>query len=165
MIAFVMLFACDRLSKDIAKDHLRGKETISYFHDTFKLEYVENTGAFLSLGSELSDGVSRWVFIILPLVVLGILGVYIIRNRGKMSMVMYFALILVLVGGLGNLTDRIFFNRHVTDFLNVGIGNLRTGIFNLADLYVTTGVIMLLLFSKKSDGGGWFQKKKTAESN
>ena len=53
------------------------------------------------------------------------------------------AFILVFSGGIGNLADRVLFDRHVTDFINIGIGNLRTGIFNVADIYVTTGVLML----------------------
>jgi hypothetical protein len=48
-------------------------------------------------------------------------------------------------GGMGNITDRVLYNRHVTDFINLGIMNIRTGIFNVADLYVTIGVLMLLI--------------------
>jgi signal peptidase II len=59
-----------------------------------------------------------------------------------------FSLALILAGGLGNIIDRIFNDRHVTDFMNVGIGNtLRTGIFNVADMCVTAGVIGLLIIS------------------
>ncbi len=41
---------CDRVTKDLAKEHLKNKQSVSYFHDTVRLEYVENTGAALSLG-------------------------------------------------------------------------------------------------------------------
>jgi signal peptidase II len=51
---------------------------------------------------------------------------------------------MIFAGGLGNIIDRIAFDRHVTDFMNVGIGSLRTGIFNVADMCVTAGVIVLL---------------------
>ena len=45
-----------------------------------------------------------------------------------------------------NIIDRILFDRHVTDFMNLGIQNIRTGIFNVADICVTAGAIGLLLF-------------------
>ena len=57
-----------------------------------------------------------------------------------------FSIALVFSGGIGNIIDRIVFDRHVTDFMNLGIGNIRTGIFNVADICVTAGVIGLLLF-------------------
>jgi len=62
---------------------------------------------------------------------------------GTMKM---FSIALVFSGGIGNIIDRIVFDRHVTDFMNVGFGNLRTGIFNVADMCVTAGVIGLFIF-------------------
>lgn len=47
-------------------------------------------------------------------------------------------------GGIGNLVDRILLSGLVTDFINIGIGNLRTGIFNVADMAIMTGVIGLI---------------------
>jgi signal peptidase II len=52
---------------------------------------------------------------------------------------------LVFSGGIGNIIDRIIFDRHVVDFMNLGVNNLRTGIFNFADVYVVTGVTLLLV--------------------
>ena len=49
-------------------------------------------------------------------------------------------------GGVGNLIDRIFNNGAVTDFVRLGIGPLRTGIFNLADVAVVVGISMLFLW-------------------
>jgi signal peptidase II len=59
------------------------------------------------------------------------------------------ALSLIFAGGIGNIIDRLFFDRHVTDFMNIGIVHLRTGIFNFADVWITTGVFYLLLFGRK----------------
>jgi signal peptidase II len=50
----------------------------------------------------------------------------------------------VVAGGAGNLVDRIWFQGGVVDFLNVGFGNLRTGIFNVADMYITCAVVFVL---------------------
>jgi signal peptidase II len=52
----------------------------------------------------------------------------------------------IIGGGIGNLADRLLNNFRVIDFLNFGIGNLRTGVLNIADISVTFGVIALILF-------------------
>ena len=54
---------------------------------------------------------------------------------------------LVLSGGLGNLVDRIINDGRVIDFMNIGIGSLRAGIFNVADVYITVGVVVLVFQS------------------
>lgn len=65
-----------------------------------------------------------------------------------MSFMKIFSLSLLFSGGIGNIIDRILFDRHVTDFMNLGVQNIRTGIFNVADVCVTAGAIGLLLFYK-----------------
>jgi signal peptidase II len=51
---------------------------------------------------------------------------------------------LVCGGGLGNLIDRFSQHGYVTDFLNLGIGSVRTGIFNVADFALLFGLGMLV---------------------
>ena len=121
------------------------REPISYFHNTVRLEYVENTGAALSLGDSLSKPVSFWLLSILPLVFLLLVFVYVIRKMRELSTLQLLSFSMIIAGGLGNIIDRILFDRHVSDFMNIGISNLRTGIFNFADVCVTAGVIGLLL--------------------
>ncbi len=140
--------SCDRITKDIAKEHLKNKETFSYLHDTVRLEYVENTGAALSLGDNLSVKTSFWLLSILPLIFLLVLFTYTLKNAQKMNTMKVFFLALLFSGGIGNIIDRILFDRHVTDFMNVGFENIRTGVFNVADICVTAGAIGLLLFYK-----------------
>ncbi|MGG9963651.1 signal peptidase II [Ferruginibacter sp. SUN106] len=142
-LAFI---GCDRLTKDLAKEHLKDKQAITYLNDTVRLQYVENTGAALSLGDDLPKAVSFWLLSILPLAVLLGLFIYTIKNLQQMGTMKIFSIALVFSGGVGNIIDRIVFDRHVTDFMNLGIGNIRTGIFNVADICVTAGVIGLLLF-------------------
>ena len=83
---------------------------------------------------------------ILPLIFLLILCTYTLKNVQKLSAIKVFSLALLFSGGIGNIVDRILFDRHVTDFMNLGFKNLRTGIFNVADICVTAGAIGLLLF-------------------
>ena len=51
----------------------------------------------------------------------------------------------VLGGGLSNLLDRIAYGGDVVDFINLGIGSLRTGIFNAADVAIMAGMLLLVL--------------------
>lgn len=141
----VVFIGCDRITKDLAKEHLMYHQPKVYFHDTIILEYVENTGAALSLGDSLSKPVSFWLLSIVPLVFLVILFIYAIWCINELSLLKMLSFSLIIAGGIGNIIDRLFFDRHVTDFMNIGIDNLRTGIFNFADVCVTAGVIGFLL--------------------
>ena len=141
----IVSIGCDRVTKNLAKEHLQNREPLSYFHDTVRLEYAENTGAFLSFGADWPPLAGFLVFTIFPLFLLSAILVYAVKKSGKIGYLKMTALGLVLSGGIGNLADRVFFNKRVSDFLNIGVSGLRTGIFNLADLAVTTGVILLLL--------------------
>jgi signal peptidase II len=142
-LAFI---SCDRLTKDLAKEHLKDKPTITYLNNTVRLQYVENTGAALSLGDDLPKSASFWLLSILPLaILLGVL-IYTLKNLQQMGNMKIFSIALVFSGGIGNIIDRILFDRHVADFMNIGFGNIRTGIFNVADICVTAGVIGLFIF-------------------
>jgi signal peptidase II len=148
----ISLIGCDKIAKDVAKKHLKDKPSISYFSNTVRFEYAENTGVFLSLGSELSKPVKFWLMCILPLIFLLGLFAYVIIKSKEFTFLKLIPLALIVAGGLGNIKDRILYDMHVTDFLILGIKNLHTGIINLADLYVTTGAIALLfLFREKKD--------------
>lgn len=120
-----------------------------YPHDLFRFQYAENTGAFLSLGSQLSDGARFWLLIGLNSVILAAVSIYLLI-RPELSVTVTISLALLLAGGLGNLIDRIFRDGRVVDFMNLGIGyerwSLRTGIFNIADLAIVFGLLMLIGF-------------------
>ncbi|PPD31442.1 MAG: hypothetical protein CTY19_14280 [Methylomonas sp.] len=53
------------------------------------------------------------------------------------------AYVLLLAGGLGNLINRLIYGGYVVDFINIGIGPIRTGVFNVADVVVIAGALML----------------------
>jgi len=145
-IAFI---SCDRVTKNLAKTHLMNHPDISYLHNTIKLEYAENTGAALSLGDSLPKAASFWLLSMMPLALMIALLVYTLKNLDKLNTLKMVALALIFAGGMGNVIDRIFFDRHVTDFMNVGIAGLRTGIFNVADMAVTAGAICFLIAARE----------------
>jgi len=140
---------CDRATKNLAKVHLMAQEPLSFLHNTIRFEYVENTGAFLSFGDSWPKTISFWVFSILPLVFLSVIFMYAVKKSKELSVLRLLPYALIVSGGVGNIIDRILFDRHVVDFMNIGINNLRTGIFNFADVYITAGVFMLFLFRTK----------------
>ncbi|MEO5685267.1 MAG: signal peptidase II [Chitinophagaceae bacterium] len=141
----ILLMGLDQLTKQLAKEHLRDKPVQSFFHDSFRLDYIENTGAFLSFGDDWPPAVSFWLMNVLPLLFLTGLLVYAIRKTATRTILQIVPFLLLCAGGFGNVIDRIMYDRHVTDFMNLGISKLRTGIFNVADVYVSAGVIMLLV--------------------
>jgi signal peptidase II len=143
-VAIIMLacVGCDQATKLVAKEHLRPGEIISFAGDTFRLQYAENTGAFLGLGSSLPE---RWRHLIFTVLVgfflLGLMFYVLLSRELLIAQVLY--LTLVLSGGTSNLLDRIVYDGRVIDFLNVGIGPIRTGIFNVADMAITAGALLL----------------------
>jgi len=150
-LIIVALLALDRYTKMLAKQYLMDRDFKSYLGDTIRLGYAENTGAFLSFGADWPANVSFWVFGIVPfMLLLAFLG-YCLTKVKTLSFSQLLPLGLIFTGGMGNIADRLVYHRHVTDFMNVGIGSLRTGIFNVADMCVTTGVIIILLQSVKRD--------------
>lgn len=54
------------------------------------------------------------------------------------------AVALLFAGGVGNLIDRVTSGGSVVDFINLGIGPVHTGIFNVADVAITVGALILL---------------------
>ena len=151
-LSSLVLISWDRASKELAKEHLKDKAPVTYLHDTVRLQYVENTGAAMSLGDSLPKTVSFWLLSILPLAVILFMAGYAIKRSGEMGTAKLSSFALIVAGGFGNIYDRIVYDRHVTDFMNVGIGDLRTGIFNFADVCITAGaVLMLLSFRKNSN--------------
>lgn len=149
IITFVLTglscIGCDRVTKDLAKAHLQFEAPKSYFNNFFRLEYVENTGAALSLGDNLPQPYSFILLSLLPILFMAGLTFYVLHNIGTFNRLMLLSLSLIIAGGLGNIIDRVLYDRHVTDFMNMGIGNVRTGIFNVADICVTAGAIGILL--------------------
>lgn len=127
---------CDRVTKHLAITTLAGYPNHSYFGDTVRLQYHENPGAFLSVGASWSPEIRAVVFQVgngLFLVALAIAA-----SRRRWSRVEACGLALFLAGAVSNLIDRVAVGS-VIDFLNVGVGPLRTGIFNLADVAIMAG--------------------------
>lgn len=135
---------CDRVTKNLAKTHLAHREAISYCHDTFRLEYAENTGAAMSLGADWPGPARFWLFNVFPVAMLLLLLAYLVQHARQLHWVQVSSLALIFAGGMGNLIDRIFNDSRVPDFMILGIDTIRTGIFNVADMCITFGVLAMM---------------------
>jgi signal peptidase II len=115
---------------------------ISFLGDTFRLQHALNTGAFLGMAGTWSPEVRFWLLTVLNAGFLVALLAVLLKNW-RMPRWQFIACVGILAGGLGNLIDRVTNHGQVTDFLNLGIGSLRTGIFNVADVAITGGALLL----------------------
>jgi len=145
IVILTICVGCDRITKQIAADHLQQAGIVSFLGDTFRLHYIENPGAFLGLGDMLAPTLRFWLFTVFNGGILIVLAAWLIANH-KLMRIEFIAFALILAGGIGNQIDRIFNQGHVIDFINIGIGSLRTGIFNVADMAVTGGVVLMIGF-------------------
>ena len=152
----------DQGTKIWARNKFEGQGETSYLNDMFVWVFAENKGAFLGWGSELT-GVPNFLLLKLfpTLLILGLFYMTLFSKEFLKNQVIPFSLI--LGGGLSNLFDRVVYGK-VVDFMNVGIGDLRTGIFNVADMVILTGIIwyVFTLFSKEAKEAN-AKAKATAE--
>jgi signal peptidase II len=136
--------ALDQATKLVARSRLIDGHRLSFLGDVFRLELTRNSGAFLSLGANLPPAIRgailTWGVLILAA---GATWVALFRRAGSPAAQLGAAL--VAGGGFGNLWDRLTAHGMVTDFMNLGLGTLRTGIFNVADLFIVAGVVLLVL--------------------
>lgn len=139
-LLFISTVGCDQISKVVARDSLRYTQPLSYLGDSIRLQFAQNPGAFLSFGAEWAHGLRFWIFTFAAALMVAAAALALIRK--PMTPLMTIALTLVVAGGVGNLIDRVAFGV-VTDFLNIGIGHLRTGIFNVADMAIMAGGALL----------------------
>ena len=141
-VLLVSCIGCDQATKRLATEELRGRAPQSFLCDTVRLQHAENPGAFLGMGGRLPETLRRIAITGLNIaLVAGSATVLIVH--WNMPRPQFVALALLTAGGFGNLIDRVLHNGMVTDFLNVGIGPVRTGIFNVADMAITGGAIVL----------------------
>jgi signal peptidase II len=142
LVAVIATIGCDRVTKRIASDVLAGGEVRTYLADTIRLEYAENTGGFLRLGANLPDAWRTTLFTIATGILLVMMAALAWRSRWSGWLLM--GACLVLAGGASNWVDRVV-RGSVVDFMNVGIGPLRTGVFNVADAAIMIGIASIVV--------------------
>lgn len=144
LLALVSLnIGCDQITKTIVRNEISYQESIRFVNNHLTLTKVENSGAFLSLGDSFSNEI-RFVFLsLLPLAVL-CFGLYFLLTKTNMGRIYAFGLCFVIGGGAGNLYDRLL-HGSVTDFLHINFGYFQTGVFNMADVSIMVGMLLIFL--------------------
>lgn len=136
--------AVDQLTKLWAVSELKYGPQYTFLWDCVRILYAENRGAFLGLGNGLDPTLRFWIFTALVGAFLLGLLLYLILSK-SLDGPSLVAFSLIFSGGFSNFIDRALNEGAVVDFLNVGIGSLRTGIFNLADVYIMVGAFIIIL--------------------
>lgn len=135
-VCCVIMIAIDQITKRIAVLKLRPIENITVIDGILDFSFVENRGAAFGILSG-----RRWFFVVLTAIIaIAIIWAFIKVPKNKIYNLLRVSLILVLAGAIGNLIDRIF-NGYVVDFLEVTF--ISWPVFNIADIYVVVGTIML----------------------
>jgi signal peptidase II len=153
--AFLPLFGTVLLTDCVSKSVAVAQLSPAYVpHDVigdflrFTLAYNTKAAMGLSIGSQ-----SRWFFAITAALALTAMVIWLVRLPSDDRLVIS-GLALVASGAVGNLVDRLRWDRGVVDFIDVGFGESRFYIFNVADAAITIGAIVL-----------WFAMKRVAASN
>ncbi|WP_341216962.1 signal peptidase II, partial [uncultured Wocania sp.] len=147
----IITIALDQVSKIWVRTQVVAGSQSEIIGNYFTLHNVENKGAFLGMGSDLNDTLRIVLLLVLPIVVLAFVLRHILKDK-TLDNLSLFAFSSIIGGGIANVYDRFVFGS-VTDFWHIDFGGVfKTGIFNMADLSVTTGMIILVIAS--------FRKKK-----
>lgn len=133
------LIAIDQATKYVVERSLRLYDPVPVLGDFFRLTYIFNRGA--AFGLHLGEW-SRVIFTILP-VVAAIMLYLMYRQTPWSDRTRLVSIALVTGGAIGNLIDRVRSSRGVVDFFDVGFGNVRWPVFNIADIGVTIGALLL----------------------
>jgi signal peptidase II len=137
----ILIIVFDQLTKFWAVSTLTFAEPVAVMpYLNWTLAY--NDGAAFSFLAEMG-GWQRWVFGGLALVVSTVLILW-LRKLPKLLTVEVWGINLVLGGAVGNVIDR-FLEGRVTDFIDFYIGSWHYATFNVADMAITAGAILLLL--------------------
>ena len=164
LIPFIL--ALDQLTKLLIVDSMHRNQSIDVIGSFFRLTYIHNPGAAfgLSLGGP-------EIHTIVSLIALGVL-VYLFWTLPVETKLLRFAVTMVLGGAIGNIVDRVRLGE-VVDFFDFGIGNQwRWPIFNVADSFVTVGIIILAIgYSRQKEpqpeqpiDSNFIDEKKNIES-
>lgn len=148
IFALSFFIGCDQLTKEYARRELSYASTPAHIFGVVRFEYAENPGSFMSIGAGLPENFRRLIHFTSAIIVFagfGLLFTYAYRiDRYRLL-----GFSLLLAGACGNLVDRFNNDGRVIDFIVLGLGNIQTGVFNLADVFILSGLAMVLLRMKK----------------
>ncbi len=145
------IFAIDLISKYMIVQRFGGQPypasaPVSVIGDFFRLTYVRNYGITFGMFNDLPRTQSLMMLTVTSLLAMGVL-IYLFINakniiQEKAVALGQIAMAMIFGGAMGNIADRII-NGYVIDFLDVGWGRYRWYTFNIADIFIVSGCILL----------------------
>ena len=145
---------CDQLTKTAAQYHLPSSHPVYLMGDLVRFQYSTNTGAFMGLGAGLPNAVRFWSLTISVGIALVGMLIFVCASQEMSHPLSILGVSLMVGGGFSNFLDRLLNDGAVVDFVSMGVGNLRTGVFNLADVAIMAGAGILLAWSLLFRGVG-----------
>ena len=140
LIFILLIFSLDRISKIyIISLNNKDYDSIIFQSKYLNIDLIWNEGIAFGLFSFNRTDLYNFLTIIISAVIL-IIFIMVIKNIGLKK----YSLIMILGGAIGNLYDRVFF-RAVPDFIDFHIGEFHWFVFNIADIFITLGVIFMIL--------------------
>lgn len=139
------LYLIDQITKWVILTRMQIGDSITVIPNYFEIIHVRNTGVAFGLLQDIPDSY-RLIFFLTVTVIAIVAIIVIFRQSEDDSTLLKIILCLILAGAVGNLTDRIVHNE-VVDFINVHAFTYRWPTFNVADMYISVGMIGLLLYT------------------
>ena len=136
-----ILVLADQISKTIVVKTMSLYESIPVIQNFFHFTYITNDGMAFGINFPFGYYIFTSVSVLLTLFLFWYL--WSVRTH---SIVIRLGISFIIAGAIGNLIDRIFLGA-VIDFLDFMIGNFHWYVFNLADSYVTVGMVLVLVDS------------------
>ena len=138
VVTAVFLLAVDQFTKYIVITNMQIFDTIPFIDGIMDFTYIHNTGAAWGIMNK-----HTWFLIVFTAIAMAICT-FVLIKYAKESKLFFFALCLILSGGIGNMIDRVFRDGRVIDFLHVQF--IDFPIFNIADITVCVGAGLLILY-------------------
>lgn len=140
LVAAAVVVALDQITKFLISTNLNGESCIPVLGGLFNIRFVENSGAAWSI----LEG-KTWLLVAISLVIM-VICIFMLAKKTYGSKLMFWAVSIILAGGIGNLIDRIFRGGKVVDFIEFGFWKTFP-VFNVADIAVCVGAgIIILVF-------------------
>jgi signal peptidase II len=134
--------SCDQVSKHYVRNNFSYHDAIRLVSNHVTFTKVENTGAFLSLGADMSRPLKFILLEFLPIAFL-VGGLVYMVAKSRLDLLTLTGLCFIIGGGAGNLFDRIYYGS-VTDFMHIDFVIFETGVFNMADVSIVVGLLIML---------------------
>lgn len=146
LLLFLLLttMGCDQMTKHVARSIFPNKERRITSIGILHFRYAENSGGLLGIGEDLPEAARFWTLTVAAAAGLLLMLVFLLR-QSPIPIIQALGLVCMAGGGASNLIDRIVNDGRVVDFMILRVGELQTGVFNLADVVIVIGFVLVAI--------------------